>query len=127
MHKKHIFSAVLCGALSAAIEFYLIPTFLMRGIPDAIWAVLMLLLPAVVAVLLLRHYSPKCVLWSLLAQIVLVIVFAQPIGGLLGYRLVDFNWDFFDFIAYGLYVFGWSLGVTAVQFIVLLLLKKLRK
>ena len=122
---KH--KAFLCGILCAAVDFWLIPSYFARGVPDYIWMTLMVVLPVLPAVLLLRKYPPKTVLWSALTQILLVMVFANPIGRILGYQLGDIANDLFDYIGYLLFCLGWIAAATAGQFVALLIYQKMKK
>ena len=87
---------------------------------------LMLVLPAVAAILLLRKYPPKTILWSALVQCVIVIMLANPIGKLLVYQLGYIANDLFDYIGYLLFCFGWIATATAGQYLVLHILKRFR-
>lgn len=51
---KNAILAVCTGLITSALQLYLIPRFLMRGIPDLLWGALMLLLPLIPAVILLH-------------------------------------------------------------------------
>lgn len=120
-----IIVAVVCGVLSAFIDFYFIPMFLARGVEDYIWMTLMVVLPVIVSVVIMK-YSYQCqaksVIWSFATQIVLVLVFHSIIGNILGYKLGDLNWYLFEWLAYGIFVFGWISATSVVQYIVLRIL-----
>lgn len=113
---------LICGLLSAAVDFCLIPTFV-RGVPDFIWVTLMLLLPAIPAVVLLKQFKPSSVFWCALVQCLTVIVLAQPLGSMIGYHLGDIAHDLFDYIGFWLFAFGIIGGATLVQFLALWLAK----
>ena len=128
--KKNRILASICGVISSALIFYIIPRFFAKGVHDAVWGGLMLLLPAVVAVVLLHivgRCSPRTVFWGLLVECAVALILHKPIGGFLGYQLHSFSWDFFDYIAYCMFTFGWSIAATLVQFVVLLALAKFKQ
>lgn len=125
MNIKRLLPALLCGLLSAAADFWLIPTFFMRGIPDFIWISLMVCAPAIIAACLLRNQAPSSVLWSALIQCLLVTLFANSLGTMLGYQLGNIANDFFDYIGYLIFVLGWIAAATFVQFLTLLFVRKL--
>ena len=132
MRKKYlkIGMAVLCGIICFLTDFYLIPLFFMKGIEDMIWMSLMLVLPLFHAVVMMGTVG-KCeakhVFFSLLIQLVMAIVLFVPTGTMLGFRLVSFEEDFFDWIAYAGYLFGWIAAVSILQYIVLKLMDKLKR
>lgn len=122
MKHKRTPRILICGLLSAAVDFGLIPTFV-RGVPDFIWIALMLLLPAVIAVAALKQFKPSSVFWCALVQCLIVIVLANPLGRLMGYQLGDIANDLFDYLGYLLFAFGIIGGTTLVQFLALQLVK----
>ena len=117
----------LCALLSFGLDFWYIPGCLARGTPDPVWMGLMLLLPALGAAVLARFFrpsSPKAPFLGLPIQWGLALLLSQPLGGLLGFRLGSFAWDLFDWIAYAIFILGWSVGAAAAQFLVLRLLDR---
>lgn len=87
----------------------------------------MLVLPALVAVALLRGVGrcrPSIVFWGFLAECAVALVFCRPIGAFLGYRLESFAWDLFGFLAYGLFVLGWAAAATLAQLAALALVNR---
>ena len=127
--RQRIFSA-FCGVATSALQLYLIPRFVMRGVEDVVWGLLMVLLPAAAAVVLLHIIGkcpPRAVFWSLLVEWGIAFVFHRPIGDFLGYRIRSIAWDLFDLIAYLMFAFGWAAAATLAQFVVLFVLTKCRQ
>ena len=117
----------LCALLSFGLDFWYIPDCLARGAPDPVWMGLMILLPALGAAALsrfVRPASPKAPFLGLPLQWGLALLLSKPLGDLLGFRLGSFAWDLFDWIAYGIFILGWSVGAALVQSITLLLLER---
>lgn len=117
----------LCALLSFGLDFWYIPDCLARGTPDPVWMGLMLLLPALGAAALARFFrpaSPRAPFLGLPLQWGLALLLSQPLGDLLGFRLGSFAWDLFDWIAYGIFIVGWSVGAALVQFVTLFLLER---
>ena len=117
----------LCALLSFVLDFWYIPDCLARGAPDPVWMGLMILLPALGAAVLARFVRPassKAPFLGLPIQWGLALLLSQPLGDLLGFRLGSFAWDLFDWIAYGIFILGWSVGAAAAQFLVLRLLDR---
>ena len=122
---RSFWSAVLCGVLSLFADFILIPTVFrippMLGLPDPIWMSLMILIPVILAPYLLErktHVPPGYVWFGLPAQYLILIVFAEPISkirgiGLSGIRVMEYLWE----------AAVWPLGVTAAQFMALIVLR----
>ncbi len=131
MRKKNpIVLSVCCGVITCGLHFYLIPQFFMRGLPDPVWGILMILFPIIPAVVLLytvRQCPPKSILWSLLAECFIVLVFHRAIGGFLGYHLYSLEWDLFEYIAYFMFTFGLAIPTALIQFIVLFVLNKYKQ
>ena len=122
--------AISCGIITCGLHFYIIPQFFMRGLPDPVWGVLMLLLPIIPAVVLLyaiEQRPPKSILWSLLSECSIVILLHRPIGGFLGYHLYSLNWDLFEFVAYFMFAFGFAIPKALIQYVVLFVLNKYGK
>ena len=114
-----IIVAMVCGVISAFIDFYFIPNFLASGMPDYVWMSLMVILPFVVSVVIMKYCYPchsKSIIWSMLTQVIVVIVFSSMISTALGYSLGSIDWYLFDWIAYGMFVFGWIGVVSIVQY-----------
>lgn len=102
----------------------------MRGLPDPIWGILMILSPIIPAVVLLyavRSCAPKSILWSLLSECFILLVFHRAIGGFLGYHLYSLEWDLFEYIAYFMFAFGLAIPTALVQFIVLFVISEYKK
>ena len=117
----------LCALLSFVLDFWYIPDCLARGAPDPVWMGLMILLPALGAAVLARFVRPassKAPFLGLPIQWVLALLLSQPLGDLLGFRLGSFAWDLFDWIAYAIFILGWSVGAALVQFVTLFLLER---
>ena len=98
--RKRIFS-VFCGVATSALQLYFIPRFVMRGVEDVVWGLLMVLLPAAAAVVLLHIIGkcpPRSVFWSLLVE-----------------------WGI------AMFAFGWAAAATLAQFVVLFVLTKCRQ
>jgi len=119
--------SVACGAITFALIFYLVPVFLMRAVEDVIWGALMILLPVIPAVLLLHTVggcSPKAVSWCFLTECLIALVFHREVGSFLGYRLLSWEWDLFDYIAYYMFTLGFSAAATLAQFTALYMIRK---
>lgn len=118
--------AISSGVITSALIYYIIPRFFMRGIPDVIWVILMLLLPTLIAAVLYQtaKLPPRSVLWSFLTEAVIAVVLHKPIGAFLGYRLESLSWDLFEFIAYLMFTLGFAVLASLAQFSVLYLLRK---
>ena len=117
----------LCALLSFVLDFWYIPDCLARGAPDPVWMGLMILLPALGAAVLARFVRPassKAPFLGLPIQWVLALLLSQPLGDLLGFRLGSLAWDLFDWIAYAIFILGWSVGAALVQFVTLFLLER---
>lgn len=71
-----------------------------------------------------RPASPRAPFLGLPLQWGLALLLSQPLGDLLGFRLGSFAWDLFDWIAYGIFIVGWSVGAALVQFVTLFLLER---
>ena len=94
---------------------------------QALATALLLLLPALGAAALARFFrpaSPRAPFLGLPLQWGLALLLSQPLGDLLGFRLGSFAWDLFDWIAYGIFIVGWSVGAALVQFVTLFLLER---
>ena len=118
---------LLCALLSFGLDFWYIPGCLARGTPDPVWMGLMLLLPALGAAVLARFFrpsSPRAPFLGLPLQWALALILSQPLGNLLGFRLGSFSQDLFDWIAYAIFILGWSAGAALVQFVTLFLLER---
>ncbi|MBQ2697980.1 MAG: hypothetical protein IJF59_04825 [Clostridia bacterium] len=123
-------TGLLCGAVTAALQFWFIPNFLARGVPDAVWMALMVILPAAAAVALFQAAGavrPCALLWALLTEVAAALLFHRPLGGLLGYRLESFQWDLFDFVAYGFFTLGWAVAATVAQLVTLTGIRRFRE
>ena len=127
---KNAILAVCTGLITSALQLYLIPRFLMRGIPDMLWGALMLLLPLIPAVILL-HLVGKCravyVFIGLLTESVIAVAFCKVVGGFLGFRLQSIAMDLFDYVAYLMFTIGLAAAATLLQFAVMLVIGKLRQ
>lgn len=125
-HRKHILA---CGVITSALILWIIPCFFMRGVSDAVWGGLMLLLPCAAVIGLAKvfgGYPPKAVFGALLVECVISMVFYKPIASFLGYRIRSLSQDLFEFAAYIIFAVGWSAAATFAQFITLLVLEKYR-
>ena len=122
-----ILMGVVCGLVCCGLDFYVVPNYFARGVPDPVWIGLMLLLPAAAAMVLLHRVCPcppRCVFYGLAAQWAILILFGRTIGAELGYRLGDLTWDLFDWIAYLMFVLSISAGGALAQFLVLHVLRR---
>jgi len=126
-NKKSRSLAICCGIVTCVLQCCIIPQFFMRAVPDAVWSVLMLLFPTIAAVVLLykiKKCHPGTVLWSLMTECSIAVIFHRAIGGFLGFHLVSLEWDLFEFAAYFFFTFGWAIGAALVQFVVLFALDR---
>lgn len=114
---------ILCGIVTTAIQFLLIPCFLMRGVPDFIWITLMILLPVIAGGFLLHNWPRSALRWSLLFECIIVLILSKPLGNMLGFHLESFSYDLFNYIAYWLFALGWTFGAAAAQWLVLFLME----
>ena len=125
--KKEIVLSICCGLITCGLQFYIIPQFFMRGLSDPIWIGLMVLLPIIPAVMILyalEKSAPKSILWSLLTECFIALVFHRLIGNFLGFHLYSIEWDLFEYVAYFMFTFGWSIATAFAQFIALHILSK---
>ena len=121
-----LWPAVLCGGISVFVDFVVLPqVFTLSAklgfpVPDPIWMSTMILLPVAIALHILgskKNLMPKHVWAGLPVQYLILVVFAGPISKLYGIGISGIRiWE---------YIWGatvWPLGVTASQFISLIVM-----
>lgn len=114
--------AVMCSLISAVTDFLIIPN-ICRGRIDFVWMALMAILPVVIAVLLFRmidYRKPGYVFIGLLLHYALLITFAGPISKLWG-SSIEHTLGWFSYIGS---VFPWTLVITLIQYVVIMIIKK---
>ena len=127
---RTIILPIICGVVTAVLIFYIIPRFFGCGVNDRVWGILMLLLPAITAVILLHIVGkcpPKSVFLGLLVECIVAYGFSDIIGELLGYKLRTAAWDDFHFIPYIGFVLELAVAATITQFVVLLVIRKFKR
>ena len=112
--------AAFCGIFSFLIDFLVIPYFCV-GWVDWVWMVLRILLPAALAALLSPWITPKTIWIGLPVQLLLLIVFAEPVCALLGISTGGLGG--FAYLAEFIKPFG----TTAWQCLVICVVRKVRK
>lgn len=118
-----IAAAAICGAVTFAVVFFLVPAFA-SGIPDFLWMAANVIFACGAALLIFEKLlpaKPLFVLASAVFQFILLLIFAKPVSDLLGFNL-DSGFGGFEFIGFSV---PWIIGTTAAQFITLLIFRKL--
>lgn len=120
--------ALSAGVLSFLITYLLVPGFLAMGVPDFLWIVLRIALPTAAGVLLFlprRQCRSGYILLGLLVQYTLLVLYAEPLSKFLGCSI---HGGYFGsgWLEYFGSQFLWPLGVTALQYIVLRIVRKKR-
>lgn len=118
-------AAVLCGAVTFGVIFFLIPTVAV-GVPDFVWITANIVLACAAAFFIFEKLIPTKPLYILAApifELVLILIFAEHAADSVGINL-DSAFGGFEFAGFAL---PWIFGATAAQLITLLISKKLCK
>lgn len=122
MNTKNALRAVLCSLTSFALMFYLIPEFFARGTADFLWMALMVVFPALLAVVILEQVRPLWIFLNLPIHYALLVLLAGPLSKIWGCSIERaLGWP--EYIGT---TFIWPLVVTTVQFAALRMRKKAR-
>lgn len=73
---------------------------------------------------MLREEKPAAAFGSMGIQLFLVTVLCRPVGGMLGFRLGEFDRDLFEYIQYFLFAWGFALAGGALGWLLLRIRKK---
>ena len=122
MKVKNALRAVSCSLISFALVFYLIPKFFAQGTADFLWMALMVVFPALLAVVMLEQLRPLWLFLNLPVHYALLFLLAEPLSKIWG-SPVNQGLGWFSYMGT---TFVWPLVVTTVQFAVLRMRKKAR-
>lgn len=115
MKTEAFLRAAGCSLISFALVFYVIPVFFAKGTEDVLWMSLMVVLPALVAVVMLERVRPVWVFLGLPIHYALLFLLAPPLSRLWG-SSIEHPLGWASYIGS---TFVWPLVVTTVQFFAL--------
>ena len=133
-NKKSLFPTFplcqLAGIATFLVIFFVIPLYVAPGTKDSVWIAMMILVPVLIAILSLgfvNQAKPTCVFGNIPLYIFLTLLFCQKISTNIDIQLGDFSKNLFSWIKFLIYTFGWSIGVTVLQYCALLIMQTIKK